>query len=387
MDERTVPSLSRRTLAASALGAGEPTTRALTPAIHVATTYIRDEDSNYSTGFVYGRSDNISIHQAEALIAELEQASEAMLFSSGTAAATAVFLSLAPTHVVAPKIMYWGLRQWLRDLPRYGHEVTFVDMSDLDAVRTAIIPGKTGLVWIETPSNPTWTITDIRAVSACAHLAGATVCVDSTVSTPVLTRPLDCGGDLVVHSATKYLNGHSDVVAGVIATDRRDAAWARIKDVRQRLGAFLGPFDAFLLLRGLRTLDLRIRAQCQTAALLAERLRVHPAVKTVLYPGLPDHPGHAIAVRQMNGGFGGMLSIRLGDRTEAITVAARVRLWRRATSFGGVESLIEHRASIEGRNSPCPDDLLRLSAGLEDPDELYRDLLQALSVTRSSGRS
>jgi cystathionine gamma-synthase len=362
-------------------------TRALTPPIHVATTYIRDEDSNYSTGFVYGRSDNISIHQAEALIAELEQASEAMMFSSGTAAATAVFLSLAPTHIVAPKIMYWGLRQWLRDLPRYGHEVTFVDMSDLDAVRAAIIPGKTGLVWIETPSNPLWTITDIRAVSTCAHLAGATVCVDSTVSTPVLTRPLDCGGDLVVHSATKYLNGHSDVVAGVIATARKDAAWARIKDVRQRLGAFLGPFDAFLILRGLRTLDLRVRAQCLTAALLAERLRVHPAIKTVLYPGLPDHPGHAIAVRQMSGGFGGMLSIRLGDRSEAIAVAARVRLWRRATSFGGVESLIEHRASIEGRNSPCPDDLLRLSSGLEDPDDLYRDLLQALRVTSLSARS
>jgi cystathionine gamma-synthase len=352
MDERTFPSLSRRTLAASALGVGEPTTRALTPPIHVATTYIRDEDNNYSTGFVYGRSDNISIHQAEGLIAELEQASEAMMFSSGTAAATAVFMSLAPTHIVAPRIMYWGLRQWLRDLPRYGHEVTFVDMSDLDAVRAAIFPGKTGLVWIETPSNPLWTITDIRAVSACAHLAGATVCVDSTVSTPVLTRPLACGGDLVVHSATKYLNGHSDVVAGVIATARKDAAWARIKDVRQRLGAFLGPFDAFLLLRGLRTLDLRVRAQCQAAALLAERLRVHPAVKTVLYPGLLDHPGHAIAARQMSCGFGGMLSIRLGDRTEAIAVAARVRLWRRATSFGGVESLIEHRASIEGRSSP-----------------------------------
>jgi cystathionine gamma-synthase len=362
-------------------------TRPLTPPIHVATTYIRDEDSSYSTGFVYGRSDNISIHQAEALIAELEQASEAMMFSSGTAAATAVFLSLAPTHIVAPKIMYWGLRQWLRDLPRYGHEVAFVDMSDLDAVRAAIIPGKTGLVWIETPSNPLWTITDIRAVSACAHLAGAAVCVDSTASTPVLTRPLDCGGDLVVHSATKYLNGHSDVVAGVIATARKDVAWACIKDVRQRLGAFLSPFDAFLLLRGLRTLDLRVRAQCQTAALLAERLRVHPAVKTALYPGLPDHPGHAIAARQMSGGFGGMLSIRLGDRREAIAVAARVRLWRRATSFGGVESLIEHRASIEGRNSPCPDDLLRLSAGLEDPDDPYRDLLQALSVVTLSERS
>jgi cystathionine gamma-synthase len=191
----------------------------------------------------------------------------------------------------------------------------------------------------------------------------------------------------VVHSATKYLNGHSDVVAGVIATARNDAAWARIRAVRERHGALLGPFDAFLLLRGLRTLDLRVRAQCKTAALLAQRLKAHPAVKTVLYPGLPDHPGHAIAARQMSGGFGGMLSIRLGGRADAIAAAARVRLWRRATSFGGVESLIEHRASIEGGNSPCPDDLLRLSAGLEDPDDLYRDLLQALSVVALLPRS
>jgi cystathionine gamma-synthase len=282
--------------------------------------------------------------------------------------------------------MYWGLRQWLCDLPRYGHEVTFVDMSDLEAVRAAIIPGKTGLVWIETPSNPLWTITDIRAVSDCAHLAGAVVCVDSTAATPILTRPLDCGGDLVVHSATKYLNGHSDVVAGVIATARKDAVWTRIRDVRQYHGASLGPFDAFLLLRGLRTLDLRVLAQSKTAALLAGRLQVHPAVKAVLYPGLPDHPGHAVAARQMSGGFGGMLSIRLGNRPEAIAVAARVRLWRRATSFGGVESLIEHRSSIEGEDSPCPDDLLRLSAGLEDPDDLYRDLLQALCVVTLSAK-
>jgi cystathionine gamma-synthase len=388
MDQLTFPALSRRTLAASALGAGEPMTRALTPPIHVATTYIRDEDSNYSTGFVYGRSDNVSIHQAEALIAELENAGEAMMFGSGMAAATAIFLSLPPTHVVAPKLMYWGLRQWMRELPRYGHGVTFVDMADLDAVRAATIPGKTGLVWIETPSNPLWTVTDIQAVSACAHEAGAIVCADSTVSTPILTRPLDCGCDLVVHSATKYLNGHSDVVAGAIATARTDAAWARIRDVRERHGAFLGPFDAFLLLRGLRTLDLRVRAQCRTAALIAERLSAHPAVKAVLYPGLPGHPGHAIAARQMTGGFGGMLSIRLGSRAEAIAVAGRVQLWRRATSFGGVESLIEHRASIEGTNSPCPDDLLRLSAGLEDPDDLYRDLVQALSViTSASARS
>jgi cystathionine gamma-synthase len=190
-----------------------------------------------------------------------------------------------------------------------------------------------------------------------------------------------------VHSATKYLNGHSDVVAGVIATARNDAAWTRIREVRERHGAFLGPFDAFLLLRGLRTLDLRVRAQSKTAAVLAERLQAHPAVKSVLYPGLPGHPGHAIAARQMSGGFGGMLSIRLGSRAEAIAVAACVRLWRRATSFGGVESLIEHRASIEGRHSPCPDDLLRLSAGLEDPDDLYRDLLHALGAVTPSARS
>jgi cystathionine gamma-synthase len=387
MDQRTFPHLTPRTLAASALGAWEPATRALTPSIHVATTYVRDEDSSYSTGLVYGRSDNVSIHQAEALIAELEHASEAMMFGSGMAAASAVFLSLPPTHIVAPKLMYWGLRQWLRDLPRYGHTVTFVDMADLDAVRAAVIPGKTGLVWIETPSNPLWTITDIEAVSACAHQAGAIVCADSTTATPVLTRPLDCGCDLVVHSATKYLNGHSDVVAGVIATARNDAAWARIRVFRERIGAFLGPFDAFLLLRGLRTLDLRVRAQSKTAALLAERLSAHPAVRTVLYPGLPGHPGHAIAARQMSDGFGGMLSVRLGSRAEAIAVAARVRLWRRATSFGGVESLIEHRASIEGSNSPCPDDLLRLSAGLEDPDDLYRDLLQALGAVNLAARS
>jgi cystathionine gamma-synthase len=387
MDERTFPAFTPRTLAASALGACEPMTRALTPPIHVATTYIRGEDSSCSAGFVYGRSDNISIHQAEALIAELEHASGAMMFSSGMAAATAVFLSLPPTHIVAPRLMYWGLRQWLSDLPRYGHAVTFVDMSDLGAVRDAIVPGKTGLVWIETPSNPLWTITDIQAVSTVAHLAGAAVCADSTASTPILTRPLDCGCDLVVHSATKYLNGHSDVVAGVVATARNDAAWARIRYVRERHGAVLGPFDAFLLLRGLRTLDLRVRAQCRTAAVLANQLKVHPAVRSVFYPGLPGHAGHAIAARQMSGGFGGMLSIRFGSRADAIAAAARVQLWRRATSFGGVESLIEHRASIEGKNSLCPDDLLRLSAGLEDPDDLYRDLVQALSVIAVSARS
>jgi len=380
MDERTFFPLSLRTVAATALGAIEPTTRALAQPIHIATTYVRDADNGYSTGFVYGRPDNVTIHQAEALLAELEYADGAMMFGSGTAAAAAVLLSLPPTHVVAPRVMYWGLRQWLRGLSRYGHDVTFVDMEDLDAVRSAITRGRTRLVWIETPSNPLWTITDIEAVCDLAHRAGAIVCADSTVATPVLCKPLDFGCDLVVHSATKYLNGHSDVVAGAIATARVDAAWRRIRDIRLQHGGFLSPFDAFLLLRGLRTLDLRVTAQSRSAHLLAERLARHPAIRQVLYPGLLGHPGHSIAARQMTGGFGGMLSIRLGSRASAIAVAANVQLWRRATSFGGTESLIEHRASIEGEGSPCPDDLLRLSVGLEDPEDLHRDLTQALNV-------
>jgi len=380
MDERTFFPLSLRTVAATALGVIEPTTRALAQPIHIATTYVRDADNGYSTGFVYGRPDNVTIHQAEALLAELEYADGAMMFGSGTAAAAAVLLSLPPTHVVAPRVMYWGLRQWLRGLSRYGHDVTFVDMEDLDAVRSAITRGRTGLVWIETPSNPLWTITDIEAVCDLAHRAGAIVCADSTVATPVLCKPLDFGCDLVVHSATKYLNGHSDVVAGAIATARVDAAWQRIRDIRLQHGGFLSPFDAFLLLRGLRTLDLRVTAQSRSAHLLAERLARHPAIRQVLYPGLLGHPGHSIAARQMTGGFGGMLSIRLGSRASAIAVAANVQLWRRATSFGGTESLIEHRASIEGEGSPCPDDLLRLSVGLEDPEDLHRDLTQALNV-------
>jgi cystathionine gamma-synthase len=372
--------LTARTLAASALSAGEPTTRALTPAIHIATTYIRDADNGYSSGNVYGRSDNATMQQAEALIADLEHADEAMLFSSGMAAATAVFLALDPTHIVAPRIMYWGLREWLCTLHRYGHEVSFVDMSDLAAVAAAIIPGKTGLVWIETPSNPLWTLTDIAAVADCAHRAGALLCADSTVATPILTRPLDHGADLVMHSATKYLNGHSDVSAGVLATRGNVNLWSRLRKIREQHGAVLGPFDGWLLARGLRTLDLRVKAQSRSAAQLAQRLARHPEITAVLYPGLVDHPGHAIAVRQMTGGFGGMLSIRLlGGAEAAVAVAARVNIWRRATSFGGIESLIEHRASMEGIGTPCPSDLLRLSVGLEDPDDLYRDLLQALA--------
>ncbi|MDB5380869.1 MAG: cystathionine gamma-synthase [Rhodospirillales bacterium] len=372
--------VTARSIAARGIGSAPQQGTAVLPPLDLATTYLRDADNGYSSGSVYGRADNASVRHAERQLAMMEQAHAAMLFSSGMAAAMAVFVALPPTHIVAPTIMFWGLRDWLRDIGRYGHTITYVDMSDLDAVAHAIRPGETGLVWIETPSNPLWTITDIEAVASMAHRIGALVCADSTAATPVLTRPLALGADIVMHSATKYLNGHSDVVAGVLAAAKPSPLWSRITTLRGQIGTAASPFDAWLLARGLRTLHLRVREHCRTAQFLAEALQEHPAIASVLYPGLPDHPGHAVARHQMDGGFGGMLSIRLrGGEEAAIAVAAGVELWQRATSFGGIESLIEHRASIEGSGSPCPDDLLRLSAGLEDPDDLHRDLCRALA--------
>ena len=380
MDDQSRPPLRARTLACQALGAGDPATKAIVPPIHMSATYLRDPDNGYSSGYVYGRADNATVQQAEALISALEGADEAMMFGSGMAAATAVFMALdKPTHIVASQVMYWGFRSWLKDIGRYGHSVTFVETSDLEAVRAAVRPGETGLLWIETPSNPLWSITDIAAISEIAHSVNALLCVDSTVSTPIFTRPIAHGADIVIHSATKYLNGHSDVVAGALAAASVNELWARIRDVRAQFGTTLAPFDAWLLMRGMRTLDIRVREQAKTAAMLARCLADHPALRCVLYPGLPTHPGHAIALRQMNGGFGGMLSLRVnGGEPHAIRVASRVKVWRRATSLGGVESLIEHRSSIEGPGTPCPCDLLRLSVGLEDPDDLLLDLIGAL---------
>jgi cystathionine gamma-synthase len=382
MDDQTRFGVTVQTLVAQGAGAREPVTNALIPPIHMAATYLRDADNGYRAGYVYGRTDNVSVQQAENLIAALEGAEEALLFGSGMAAATTVILALEkPTHIVASKVMYWGFRSWLREIGRYGHSVTFVETSDLDAVRAAVRPGETGLFWIETPSNPLWTITDIAAIAEIAHAADATLCVDSTIATPIFTKPLSLGADIVMHSATKYLNGHSDVIAGALATARHEGRWAHIRKMRSQHGSALGPFEAWLLMRGMRTLDVRVRAQAKTAARLAAQLVGHPAVSAVLYPGLEQHAGHAVALRQMSGGFGGMFSIRIkGGGKAAVAVAANVKLWKRATSLGGVESLIEHRASIEGAGSPCPDDLLRFSVGLEDPDELYFDLTRALAA-------
>jgi cystathionine gamma-synthase len=372
-----------RTIAAQALGLIEPTTKAVVPPVHLATTYVRDPDNQYRAGYAYGRPDNATTRHAETVLAALEEGHAAALFGSGMAAATAIVLALpAPAHIVASQVMYWAFRHWLAgEAPRLGHRVDFVDSSDLAAMAAAIKPGTTKLVYIETPGNPLWTITDIAAVAAIAHAAGALLAVDSTVATPVLTRPLRLGADLVMHSASKYLNGHSDVIAGAVVAAQPGEAWERVKTVRTQLGAIIGPFEAWLLLRGLRTLDVRVKTQAATALTIATRLAGDARVSHVLYPGLAQHPGHAVAARQMGGGYGGMLSIRVkGGERAAIATAAQVRLWKRATSLGGVESLIEHRASVEGPGSPCPPDLLRLSVGLEDPDDLMNDLAQALDA-------
>jgi cystathionine gamma-synthase len=369
------------TFAAQAGGLIDDATGAIVTPLHLTTTYLRDADNQYRKGYCYGRSDNATVRQTEDVLTALEGGAATLLFASGMAAATATFLSLPrPAHVIAPTVMYWGLRQWLiEDAPSFGIEATFVDAADTNAIRAAVRPQQTKLIWIETPSNPTWTITDIAAAAAIAHEAGALLAVDSTVPTPVLTRPITFGADLILHSATKYLNGHSDVIAGAMVFARTDETYEQAAKLRGRMGAILGPFEASLLLRGMRTLHVRVRHQCQTAMRIAEHFTGDPRVTQVLYPGLAAHPGHAIARRQMAGGFGGMLSIRVaGGERGAVATAAAMSLWKRATSLGGVESLVEHRSSIEGAGTPCPPDLLRLSVGLEHPDDLIEDLEQAL---------
>jgi cystathionine gamma-synthase len=376
----TKPNWTRRTLAAQAMGKIDAGTMGIVPPIHITTTFIRDDDNQYRNGNIYGRPDNTTIREAETIIAMLEGAPEALVFGSGMASAIACFLALAPgDHIIAPNVMYWALRNWLLTEGRHwGLLVDFVDMTDLKATKAALTP-KTKLIWAETPANPLWSVTDIAAVAEIAHAAGARLAVDSTCATPILSQPLALGADIVMHAATKYLNGHSDVLAGALACRRPDAYWDRIKMVRKNVGAILGPFEAFLLIRGMRTLDLRVRAACDNAMELAEKFSKHPHITAVLYPGLTTGPGHAIAKKQMSGGFGGMLSIRVkGGEAGAVRTAKDVQLWKRATSLGGVESLIEHRASIEGAGSPCPVDLLRLSAGIESADDLFADLDQAL---------
>jgi cystathionine gamma-synthase len=368
---------------AQALGEIEPITKSLTPPLYPSSTYQRDEDNQYRNGRVYARPHNPTFETAEHLLTALEGGAASLLFASGMAAATAVFLALKPgDHVVAPEVMYWGLRGWLKGAAtEWGLRFSFVDAADTGAFERAIAPGRTKLIWLETPTNPTWGISDIRAIAKLAHAAGARVAIDSTVATPVLSRPIEFGADLVMHSGTKYLNGHSDIIAGTLTTAKTDDYWDRIKAVRSSVGAILGTFEAWLLQRGMRTLHIRVERASESALGIARHFEHHPHIAAVLYPGLPAFPGHALAAQQMTGGFGGMLSIRVkGGERAAIAVAAHTRLWKRATSLGGVESLIEHRGSVEGPTSPVPLDLLRLSVGIEYADDLIGDLEQALAI-------
>ncbi len=380
---KTSNNLAPETVAAQAGGAVDEATGAIVPPLHMATTFIRDPDNQYRKGYSYGRPDNATVRQVEGVMRELEGGAASLVLASGMAAATAAFLALErPAHVVAPNVMYWGLKSWLaQDAAAHGIEATFVDASDPAAIGGAVRPGATRLVWIESPANPLWTITDIAEAARIAHAAGALLAVDSTVPTPVLTQPIALGADVVMHSGTKYLNGHSDVMAGVLVFARKDGYCERAARVRTMLGGILGPFEAALLLRGLRTLHVRVRHQCLSGMAIARHFARHPRIEAVLYPGLEAHAGHAVAARQMHGGFGGMLSVRVkGGETAAIATAANVKVWKRATSLGGVESLLEHRASVEGPSSPCPLDLLRLSVGLEDAGDLIGDFDQALST-------
>ena len=373
-------------IAAQALGWVDEQTKAIAPPIHTSTTYVRDADNQYRSGRIYARDNNPTFDQAEAVLTALEGGHASLLFASGMAAATAAFQALAPgDHVLAPNVMYWSLRNWLRGFAtQWGLRVDFIDMANPDEVRRAVRPGVSKLVWIETPANPLWTITDIALTSEIAHAAGAAVAVDSTTASPVLTQPLTLGADIVMHSATKYLNGHSDVIAGTLTTREDGALWQRIRAIRAQSGGILGTFEAWLLLRGMRTLFPRVAAACAGAQRIAEHFERHPAIAEVLYPGLEAFAGHAAARRQMSGGFGGMLSIRVrGGEAAAIATAANVELWKRATSLGGVESLMEHRASVEGAGSPVPSDLLRLSVGIEDAGDLVDDLEQALAQARA----
>ena len=375
---------ANETLIAQGLHFEDAATGGVMPPIHMATTYARNADySLVNPAHEYSRDGNPTYVLAERMLAALEGAEQALLFASGMAAATAVFRALRPgDHVVIPTIMYWGLRNWLIGFCKtWGVRLTQFDATVPGALADAVEPGVTKLVWIETPSNPLWDITDIAAAADIAHAAGARLAVDSTVATPVHTQPLALGADLVMHSATKSLNGHSDVMAGALACRQADDFWQRIAHERMEGGAIAGAVEAWLLQRGMRTLFVRVRQASANALAIARHFEDHALIERVRYPGLASSPGHAVAARQMRDGFGAMLSLQVrGGRDTALAVAAHCRLFIRATSLGGVESLIEHRASIEGADSPIPANLLRLSVGIERVDDLVADLEQALAA-------
>ncbi len=367
------------TLAVHAGRQVDAATGAIVAPIQMSTTYERDADGGYAPSFSYTRPDNPTRHALESCIAALEGGADAMCFASGAAATLAVFSLLkSGDHVIAPLECYHGTRQQLRDIVSgWGVRVDFVDPVRPEEIDRHLTSA-TRLIWIETPCNPTLRITDIAAVAARARRQGALLVCDNTFATPVVQRPLELGADFVMHSSTKYFGGHSDVMGGAVVARERSALADQVRSYQAVAGAVPSPFDCWLIRRSLATLPLRVRAQGANALEVAEYLRSHPRVERVFYPGLADDPGHAIAARQMHG-YGAVVSTCVrGGAEEALAVAARTRLFTRATSLGGVESLIEHRASVEGPDTLTPVNLLRLSIGIESAQDLIADLEQAL---------
>ncbi len=382
MSERSNRKPSLTTRVAQALHFVEDGTGAVIPAIQPTATYARDENYEVRRPYWYRRDGSQTTAHAEAIIAELENATESLLFASGMSACTAVIEHL-PTgaHVVVPKVMYHGvLGQFQTYAAKARLAVDYYTAGDLDELAAAVKPGETQLVWAETPNNPNWEVTDIAAAADIAHAAGAKLMCDCTGTPPNLTRALDHGADISFHSATKYLNGHSDVTAGVLSVRETGKYWDDIALIRKLQGTVLHSFDAWLLIRGMRTLFLRVERACQNAMAIARHFDGHPNVERVLYPGLPSDPGHELAKRQTSGQFGGMMSIIVnGSEQHAIDVTRFCRVFYPATSLGGVESLIEHRKTVSGDGFPVHPRLLRLSIGIEDADDLIHDLEQALA--------
>jgi len=355
-------------------------TGAVTEAIHLSTTFERDADGGYSRGFLYSRNHNPNRNALEAALAALEGGSGGAAFGSGLAAVTAIFQGLTPgDHVIAPSDIYHGTANVLKHLfAKWGVTASFIDMTHLDTIRSALTP-QTKIIWIETPSNPLLQCVDIAAIAEIAHHHGARAIADNTFASPVLQQPLALGCDMVMHATTKYLGGRSDVLGGAVVTRTDDEHFAQLRTAQLFGGAVPSPFDCWLVMRSLPTLPYRMQAHCANAQKVAEFLQQHDQVSVVHYPGLTDNAFHAVAKKQMSG-FGGMLSFEVkGGKDAAMALAANVEIFTRATSLGGVESLIEHRASIEGPASKTPQGLLRVSVGLENADDLIDDLASALT--------
>ena len=374
--------MKKETQAIHATNLVDETAGAIATPIFLSTTFARDADGSYPKGHMYSRNSNPNRDALEKGLAILEGGAKAFAFGSGLAAVSAVFQCMkSGDHVLMPAVGYYASMKLAEEIMGpWGLQMSQVDMEDLDAIKVAIQPN-TKLIWVETPANPLLGISDIQAICTLAHSHGIFVGVDNTIATPILQNPIALGADIVMHATTKYIGGHSDVLGGAIIMREENDWSARLKRVQILMGATQNPLDCYLLVRGLKTLPLRMREHSASALTLAQRLEKHIAIEKVHYPGLISHPQHELAKRQMPHGFSGMISIQIkGDEANARKVASSLKLFQQATSLGGVESLVEHRRSIEGTDSKTPGNLLRLSVGLEHVDDLWEDLDQALSV-------